>query len=90
MNYRKERLENLITELLGKELVKKIETPGVLITIVNSELNDNMEAVHVYLSIFPDGKEKEVIKEVKKRTPEFQYYLMKKLRMKKIPTLIFK
>ena len=90
MNFRKERLASLISELLGKEIVRRIETPGVLITIVNAEVNDDLEVVHVYLSIFPDSKEKEVMKELKKRTPEFQYFLMKKIKIKKIPTLVFK
>lgn len=90
MNFRKERLASLISSLLGKEIVKRVETPDVLITIVNTEVNNDLEVAHVYLSIFPDSKDKEVMKELKKMTPGFQYFLMKKIKMKKVPTLVFK
>lgn len=90
MHHRKERQESLIAKLLSEEIVKNLETPDALITITNIEINQEDETAAVAISVFPDGRKKDVLRGLKKIAPALQFTLLKKMRIKKVPSLIFK
>lgn len=90
MHHRKERLESLIADLLSAEIVKNLETPDALITITGVEINEEAETATVLISVFPDERKKDVIKGLKKIIPALSFTLLKKMRIKKVPTLLFR
>ena len=90
MHYRKEKLESLIGQLLSKEIVRTIETPDALITIINVSLDDKLETAKVYVEIFPDSRGKEVKKELKEKARALRHFLVKKINIRKVPDIVFK
>ena len=89
MNFRKERLESLIADLLSKEIVKNFENPEVLITVSGVEINDKLEKAVVKISVFPDNFKDDVLNVLRKKSRYFQGFLLRKIAIKSIPEIDF-
>ncbi len=88
--YRKPRLESLIQELISEQIKKTIEINDVLITIMGVEVDEEHNKTIIHVSVFPDEKKKDVLIKLSNRAPALAWFLLKKIRIKKIPELIFK
>ncbi len=90
MNYRPQRVSNLIQEELGKLLLREVEfEEGVLVTITGVDVNDNLEHARVRVSVFPSEKFKKALMVLQKMTASLQYKLLKKLNIKPMPKISF-
>lgn len=91
MNYRPERVSELIKRELGKIITKEIEfPPGAIFTITEVKVNKKLEFAKTKFSVFPSSFNKEVEKILERATKNLQYLLMKKINIKPMPKICFK
>ncbi len=88
--YRKPRLESLIQELISKQIEKTIEMNNVLVTVMSVDVDEGHDKTIVNISVFPDDKKKDVLIKLSSQASALAWFLLKKIRIKKIPELIFK
>ena len=77
-------------ELLSEHITKTIEREGALITILGVHIDQDFEHADIAVSVFPDAQEKETIKYLNSKAGALAYDLLKKMRIKKVPFLVFK
>jgi len=87
--FRNLKIASLIEHELTKLILKEIEIMGVLITILGVEVSDDLLQAKVKVSVIPHEKELEVYEELQKKRKEFQHMILKKSKMKFVPTLEF-
>lgn len=88
--YRKQRLESVIQELLSKEIVKNVSIDNALITITGVEVDEEKDKTIVSISTFPDEKKKDALIKLNGEAPQLAWFLLKKIKIKKIPQLMFR
>ncbi len=88
--YRKPRLESLIAQLLSEQIIRTIESDKALITITSVEVDEDHDKTIVIISVYPDEQKKNVLIKLNAEAPSLAWYLLKKIKIKKIPTLVFK
>lgn len=88
MNYRPERVQNLIQVELGKLLLREVEFPA-LVTITGVEVNKKLDIARVKLSILPSSLDKESLAIAEKAQRELQHLLMKKINIRPMPKIKF-
>jgi ribosome-binding factor A len=88
--YRKQRLESVIQDLLSKEIVKTIETENALITVTGVEIDEERDKTIITISVYPDEKKKDALIKLNGQAPQLAWFLVKKIRVKKIPQLLFR
>ena len=88
--YRKQRFESIIQELLSKEILRTIESNGEIITITGVEIDEEHDKAIISVSVYPDEHRKDALIKLNAQTPSLAWYLLKKIKVKKIPTLVFK
>lgn len=88
--YRKPRLESLIAQLLSERIVRTIESDNALITIISVEVDEDHDKTVVFVSVYPDEQRKNALIKLNAEAPALAWYLLKKIKVKKIPTLVFK
>ena len=90
MNFRKERINDLIGEELGRIIEKELEFPGALVTIVRVQVNKKMDRADIGFSIFPSEKADEALRTLNKEKGNLRNLLREKVKMKFMPQLEFK
>jgi hypothetical protein len=88
--YRKQRLESLIAQLLSERIVRTIESDKALITIISVEIDQENDKTIVSVAVYPDKYKKDVLLELNLKAPQLTWFLVDKIRVKKIPKLVFK
>jgi len=85
------RINQLIKKELGEILLKEFDSPrGTLVTITRVETSTNLKQAKVYISVIFTGKQSlEIINTLKNMDYSFQKLLDKRLRMRKVPKIIF-
>jgi len=87
---RVEKIDELIKRELGQIILRELELPrDVLLTIISVETTSNLIESRVFISVMPEGKEKEVLKILGWNIWELQQILNKKLRIRPVPKIIF-
>lgn len=90
MKERIKRVNNLIKEELGKIIFKEIEFPKeILVTLTRIETSKDFSEAKVYITCYPEDKEREILKILNSRIYFIQKKLDKKLVMRKIPKIVF-
>ncbi len=90
MFQRKDRVTSLIHGELSKILLKEVEFPGTLITIVSVDIDKKMERALIGVSVHPSPKGEDVVKNLEKRAGYFQHLLLKKINIKPMPRIMFR
>jgi len=88
--YRKQRLESVIQELLSKEVVRSVEFDRGLITVTGVGIDEEHDKTIIQVSVYPDEYRKDALIKLNAQAPKLAWFLLKKIRVKKIPTLVFK
>lgn len=90
MKNRIPRLNSLIKKLLSEALLEELDLePGVLLTINEVSVSKNLQQALVKVSIFPQENTKEAMGALKKKQKYLEYYLLKKIKIRLIPKLVF-
>lgn len=91
MIQRTEKINELIRQEVGKLILKEVDiSRETLITITRAETSPDLKNATVYITVLPEVKEQETLREVKFKVFDIQQELNKILRIKSIPKIEFK
>jgi ribosome-binding factor A len=63
--------------------------PGILLTVNEVIVSNNLQQALVRVSVFPQENAKEIIKLLGRERKSIEYYLLKKIKIRLIPKLVF-
>ena len=89
MKHRQERLGKLILEELNTCIVRELEFPDCVVTLMDVVVTEKLDYAKVKVSVWPSEKAKEALSILKKAQGDLQYRLMKKIRIKMLPRIEF-
>jgi len=89
MLHRVERLGALIRDELSAEILRTVELTGMLVTLTDVELTQKLDTARVHVSVLPESAEPAALKKLSKARWALTHHLMKRLRIRKVPELIF-
>ncbi|MFA7201616.1 MAG: ribosome-binding factor A [Candidatus Paceibacterota bacterium] len=87
--YRTRRMESVMEQVLSEEIVRTIEDADTLITITNIHIDLENDQALVSVAVFPDEKREAVLGGLNRRAGGLAFMLLKKMKVKKIPFLVF-
>jgi len=79
-------LRNLASSFIKKEICPE---PGIIVTAMRVEASSDLRMAKIFVSVFPESKEKEVLKLLKDKSREFHNSLKHQLRTKFLPEIFF-
>ena len=85
--YRKERMASVMRDLLAQEIEKTVDPGGALLTVMEVTIDEDLEKAVV--SVFPDDKKNGLIRTLNKNAPTLAFFLLKKMKIRKVPLLEF-
>lgn len=89
MTRRRERANSTIKRFIADFVSRNIGAPNVLITVLRVEMNQGLTEARIFLSVWPESKEKEILKEIRNNKRDFYEYMKKKLKIKYMPEFRF-
>ena len=89
MDYRNERMGNLVREELSKIIARELEFENALVTITEVEVDKKIDKAKVMVSVIPSEKAKEVFKILDVARNSLQTILFRKLNLKPMPRIQF-
>ncbi len=87
--FRSERVGNVIQEELSKMIIREVELPGGLITVVAVDVDKKMEHAHVRVSVIPAPLEAKAFRVLNMKIGEFQHALNRKMGIRPMPLISF-
>jgi len=87
--YRKERMASVMRDLLAQEIEKTIDPNGALLTVMDVSIDEDFENAVVTISVFPDDKKNGFVRMLNKNAPTLAFFLLKKMKIRKVPMLEF-
>jgi len=89
MDYRAERMSNLIREELSKIIARELEFDNALVTITEVEVDKKLDTAKVRVSVIPSEKAKDVFVILNLARNSLQTILFRKLNLKPVPRIQF-
>ena len=84
------KVNQLIKKELSQIILKEVEFPkDVLVTLTRAETLPNLSDCKVWVSVMPEDRFKEVFKILNRSIYFIQQKLNKRLKMKRVPKIIF-
>lgn len=87
--YRKERMASVMRDLLAQEIEKTVDPHGALLTVMEVTIDEDLEKAVVSVSVFPDDKKNGLVRTLNKNAPTLAFFLLKKMKIRKVPLLEF-
>jgi ribosome-binding factor A len=87
--FRNERAGSVIQTELAKMIIRDIELPGGLITIVDVVVDKKMEHARVHVSVIPASMEARALRALNMKIGEFQHQLNRKMGIRPMPLILF-
>ncbi len=87
--FRKPRLESLILKELSYLIEKNLEFKNALVTLIKSELTEDLKEIKIYFSVLPREKELECFFVLKENIKFLESELFKKIKIKYLPKINF-
>ena len=85
------QVNSLLQQELSNYWEKECELPiNTILSVARVEVAPSFDEAFVYLSVWPEEKQKEVMEELKEDIYHTQKYINRKLSMKKVPKLVFR
>ncbi len=81
---RNEKVANLIKEL-GAQFLERENNDTSLITVISCTVSPDLKRATIFITVFPDEKEKDALAFVKRKCGELREYLKKNIKIKTIP-----
>ncbi len=78
-------LERLITEFF-----KKLDFGGKIVSVTRIETAESLKMTEIFISIYPEGGEKKIMKMLDERTGEARKYVSDKVSWRFVPEIRFK
>ncbi len=86
---RKERLSSFYQQIIASFLEREIKVAGGILSVTRVEVGDDLKTLKIYFSVWPDEKEKGVLKSLQDAKKELRAYLAQTVRTKFVPELQF-
>ena len=87
--FRPERIGSVIQEEISKMIVRDIELPGGLVTVVGVDVDQKIEHARIRVSVLPSSREAAALRVLNLRIGEFQHALNRKMGIRPMPLLSF-
>lgn len=85
---RQERINSLLRKIISSFIKPNIDS-GALVTVMRVEISKDLRLAKIFISVFPEEKEKEAIDLLKKKKCALYNYIKTKSKMKFLPSLSF-
>ncbi len=89
MSVRNERLVSILKNATSV-FIQQFSEPGTIATVTNLNLSENAKNATIFFTVLPEKNEVEILKNFKKKIPEFRYLLIKKYKINSPPELDLK
>ena len=86
MSQRNEKIANYIKELAAQFLARENNKTS-LITVTSATVSPDLKRATIYITVFPDSKEKFALEFVKRKRKELREFLKKNMTVKIIPLI---
>jgi ribosome-binding factor A len=84
------KINHLIKQEVGKIILNELELPSsTLVTVTRVKSSNNLSSAKIYISVIPEEKYQDAIKEIDKKIFYVQKKLNKKLELRVVPRIIF-
>lgn len=85
---RQERYNDLLRDIVSSFIKQKIDFKA-MVTVMRVETPDNLRSAKVFISAFPEGKEKEAIDFFKRKKNDLYDFVKPRLKMRFLPSFSF-
>ena len=90
MKDRVAQINSVVQRELGQIILEEGDFPeGALVTVTRVDASSNLQQARVYISVMPEEKRKNVMRELQATIYFLQQRLNKKLKMRPVPKIIF-
>jgi ribosome-binding factor A len=89
MNYRPQRVAELIRQELGMLLLREVEFADALVTITDVTVSKKLDRAEVFVSVLPSERGASAVSQLAHRAGELQHMLLKKLNIRPLPRIAF-
>ncbi|MBI4692248.1 MAG: ribosome-binding factor A [Candidatus Terrybacteria bacterium] len=88
MTLRQEKINSLLKELAGS-FIKRNILSGAIVTATRAEIFSNLRSAKVFISVFPEDKEKDILGLLKNKEGEFRDFINPRLKIRFLPKVSF-
>ena len=85
---RKGRAASLLKDVISSFIMLEV-TPEAMVTVMRIEVSDNLRFAKVFISVFPERKEKEIINLLKKHKKRLKNFMKIKTKLRFLPDVVF-
>ena len=87
--HRKEKLAELYKRAAGAFLATRVKVEDSIFSVTMTELTDKLDRLKIYFAVWPDDKERDVLKSLEKTRGELRKHLAEEIRTKFVPEIEF-
>lgn len=88
MSRRQDKLNSLLKNLAASFIKTDIDSKA-MVTVTRTETSDDLRLAKIFISVYPENGEKEIIDSLKNKAHDFRNYLKSKIKMKFLPSIVF-
>ncbi len=88
MPYRTEKIKELIRQL-ASEFIERESSGSALVTVTGTKVSDDYKEAVIFITVYPDDKEKAVLDFLKRHRSEFKHYVREKGSLGRLPFFDF-
>lgn len=85
---RKGRAASLLKDVASSFIRFEIN-PAPMVTVMRVEVANDLRSAKVFISVFPEEKEKEILTALKKKKRELKNFMKDKIKMRILPSVTF-
>ena len=89
MNIKQERAGSVIQKLAADFISRNIDIAGALVTVIRVEISPGFSQANIFFSVWPEEREREVLRALKNNFGGFYEYVKKNLKIKYMPVFKF-
>lgn len=90
MAYRKEKINDLIRDEVGKIIHENLDMDNdAVVTVMRAVVSEDLNHVRIYISVFPSQFAQEVLGQINRQIYFLQQILNKKLKIHPVPKMFF-
>ena len=89
MNIRVQKVEELLKQQVSVLLRENLPEELGIVTVTDTEVTPDLKQAKIYIALINKEARKRVFKEIVQKSPDFQRYLGKTLKMRSTPRLTF-
>jgi ribosome-binding factor A len=88
--FRNEKLSKLFRQTIAEFISQEMEFNGeILVTVANAQVTGDLNQARIWISVFPFAQSAEVLERLRRQTRFIKEFLNEKIKIRKIPNLVF-